>query len=91
MPSAPELARLKPGDVVKLGVELPEPVLNPAFPKCGPPKVGAERFWVRITDLAPAPISGVVEQSDMLLAHAHGIAHGDTIFFHAFNILAIGE
>lgn len=92
IPSLKELMALREGDLVKLCVEAHNPLGVPLAVLGGVPLNGAERFWVRVNSLTPAPIIGIVgivEQADIALTRLHGVRHGDTIAFEPCNIYTI--
>jgi hypothetical protein len=84
MPPRLEREGLKPGRIVKIGIE------NPSF--ADRRMVNAERFWVLIEGICPADsifaghYYGRVE-NDLVLTDAHGIVCGARIVFRPEHIL----
>lgn len=81
VPMFEERAAVKPGDVVKVGVEF-EPI------EIEGSKVSGERFWVRVTVKNLRGLVGEVNNT-LYMTDQHGLGGGDKIRFQSFHILDI--
>jgi hypothetical protein len=74
------IARIAPGDWVKVGVETHDPSKG-----C----CGGERFWCQVVRVTAAYIRVEVMQWDMLDADCHGVREGDVLIVERRHILDV--
>lgn len=74
---------LRRGDYVKVGVQWSPPA------KLGDHLVEAERFWVRIENIAGAHHYTGTVNNTLVYTDEHGLRNGDWIEFESRHILAI--
>ena len=82
VPSLDDVARLRKGDLVKVGVEF----------EADEAGHGGERFWVILTgvfdEASPTCLSGDID-NDLACTASHGLGLGDRIDFDPQHVLAI--
>lgn len=90
LPTRADIDALKPGDIVKIGVEFDAQPRPRGLP--GPRHVTGERFWVRLVDANHAgdQFKGLID-NDLVFAHIHGLKADDPVAFCRRHILDIGR
>lgn len=78
-PSQDDLSTIKPGDNVKIGVEINSIEVGGA---------SAERFWVLVIDVTDTSIIGTVN-NDLIYSHFHRLNNGDLVQFDFSAVMDI--